>query len=408
MAGEADLVDWWWEEQVKGGKQFAAEESIARKVSILMADDLTSEVSPDVIEGPAEAVESLIKNRVLRRTRDGRLRFDHDLLADWSRVMHLRSLGDSALTFMRTNTENPPWLRAIRLFSQHLLERSPDLGRWRSTVSACSVIAKGGKEPPANDLQVLDAWLEGIAYCTDSLRVLNSVRADLFAQNGWLLGRFIRRLLHTGTIPDPVIQQRFQQIDADAAEAAAMRFRLPQPFLWRAVLAFLIANPDHATDLIPVELAETGAMWARLEEYAGKAVEYGWSRNVLALQIEAGLHKRQGKAVTNFKTTLPPVQSDLAQGITKDPYLSDFLTLRDDANERAVEDGLVAHVEAFLLELGAGFALVGRQLRIWRWAIGIGRELPRRKIRRKLTDLAKSGGVAKGGNTRAAFYLWTK
>ena len=120
---------------------------------------------------------------------------------------------------------------------------------------------------PANDLQVLDAWLEGIAYCTDSLRVLNSVRADLFAQNGWLLGRFIRRLLHTGTIPDPVIQQRFQQIDADAAEAAAMRFRLPQPFLWQAVLDFLIANPDHATDLIPVELAETGAMWARLEEY---------------------------------------------------------------------------------------------------------------------------------------------
>jgi predicted nuclease of restriction endonuclease-like (RecB) superfamily len=98
--------------------------------------------------------------------------------------------------------------------------------------------------------------------------------------------------------------------------------------------------------------------------YAGKAVEHGWSRNVLALQIEAGLHRRQGKAVTNFKTTLPPAQSDLAQGITKDPYLFDFLTLRDDANERAVEDGLVAHVEKFLLELGAGFALVGRQVHL--------------------------------------------
>ena len=98
--------------------------------------------------------------------------------------------------------------------------------------------------------------------------------------------------------------------------------------------------------------------------YAGKAVEHGWSRNVLALQIEAGLHKRQGKAVTNFKATLPPAQSDLAQGITKDPYLFDFLTLRDDANERAVEDGLLAHVEKFLLELGAGFALVGRQVHL--------------------------------------------
>ncbi|HVT29111.1 MAG TPA: PDDEXK nuclease domain-containing protein [Lacipirellulaceae bacterium] len=98
--------------------------------------------------------------------------------------------------------------------------------------------------------------------------------------------------------------------------------------------------------------------------YAAKAVEHGWSRNVLALQIESGLHKRQGKAVSNFKATLPPAQSDLAQGITKDPYLFDFLTLRDDANERALEEGLVGHVEKFLLELGAGFALVGRQVHL--------------------------------------------
>ena len=98
--------------------------------------------------------------------------------------------------------------------------------------------------------------------------------------------------------------------------------------------------------------------------YAAKAVEHGWSGNVLALQIEAGLHLRQGKAVTNFKATLPPAQSDLAQGITKDPYLFDFLALREDANERAVEEGLVAQVEKFLLELGAGFALVGRQVHL--------------------------------------------
>ncbi|MGA3007334.1 MAG: PDDEXK nuclease domain-containing protein [Opitutaceae bacterium] len=98
--------------------------------------------------------------------------------------------------------------------------------------------------------------------------------------------------------------------------------------------------------------------------YAAKAVEHGWSRNVLVLQIEAGLHTRQGKAVTNFKATLPPTMSDLAQGITKDPYLFDFLALREDANERAVEEGLIGQVEKFLLELGAGFALVGRQVHL--------------------------------------------
>ena len=98
--------------------------------------------------------------------------------------------------------------------------------------------------------------------------------------------------------------------------------------------------------------------------YAAKAMEHGWSRDVLAHHIDSGLHQRQGNAVTNFARTLPPAQSDLAQQITKDPYLFDFLTLRDDANERAVEEGLVVQVEKFLLELGAGFALVGRQVHL--------------------------------------------
>jgi predicted nuclease of restriction endonuclease-like (RecB) superfamily len=92
--------------------------------------------------------------------------------------------------------------------------------------------------------------------------------------------------------------------------------------------------------------------------YAAKAIENGWSRNVLALQIQSALHTRQGRAVSNFPATLPPPQSDLAQQITKDPYLFDFLNLRDDANERAVESGLLGHAERFLLELGAGFALI--------------------------------------------------
>jgi predicted nuclease of restriction endonuclease-like (RecB) superfamily len=98
--------------------------------------------------------------------------------------------------------------------------------------------------------------------------------------------------------------------------------------------------------------------------YAAQAVAHGWSRNILALQIDAGLHRRQGQAVTNFEATLPPAQSDLAQGLTKDPYVFGFLALGESANERAVERGLVAHVEQFLLELGAGFALVGRQVHL--------------------------------------------
>ena len=98
--------------------------------------------------------------------------------------------------------------------------------------------------------------------------------------------------------------------------------------------------------------------------YARMTLEHGWSRNILDLQIESDLYERQGKAVTNFKRTLPAPQSDLAQQTLKDPYKFDFLTLSADAIERQLERGLVDHIVKFLLELGAGFAFVGRQVHL--------------------------------------------
>lgn len=95
--------------------------------------------------------------------------------------------------------------------------------------------------------------------------------------------------------------------------------------------------------------------------YAEAAVGNGWSRNVLVLQIESGLYNRQGKAITNFQATLPAPQSDLAQQLMKDPYNFDFLTLTAEAQEREIETGLVEHIQKFLVELGIGFAFVGRQ-----------------------------------------------
>ncbi|OEE38254.1 hypothetical protein A1QO_02435 [Vibrio genomosp. F10 str. ZF-129] len=95
--------------------------------------------------------------------------------------------------------------------------------------------------------------------------------------------------------------------------------------------------------------------------YADKAIENGWSRAVLVHQIESKLINRQGNAVNNFNTTLPPVTSELVAQTLKDPYSFDFLSLSEAAKEREIEQGLMKHVSAFLLELGSGFALVGKQ-----------------------------------------------
>jgi predicted nuclease of restriction endonuclease-like (RecB) superfamily len=98
--------------------------------------------------------------------------------------------------------------------------------------------------------------------------------------------------------------------------------------------------------------------------YAEKTIENNWSRNVLVMQIESKLIERQGKAVTNFELRLPKPQSDLAIESLKDPYRFDFLGLTEEAQEREIEDALIKQVTEFLLELGAGFAYVGKQVHI--------------------------------------------
>ncbi|MBD3887316.1 DUF1016 domain-containing protein [Phormidium tenue FACHB-886] len=98
--------------------------------------------------------------------------------------------------------------------------------------------------------------------------------------------------------------------------------------------------------------------------YAEQAVENGWSRDVLVLQIESQLHLRIGGATTNFEQILPKPQSDLANSLLKDPYHLEFLTLSKDAQERDLENALVTHIRDFLLELGVGFAFVGSQFPI--------------------------------------------
>jgi predicted nuclease of restriction endonuclease-like (RecB) superfamily len=95
--------------------------------------------------------------------------------------------------------------------------------------------------------------------------------------------------------------------------------------------------------------------------YMNQCGQHGWSRNVLIHQIESGLYERKGGAVTNFEKTLSGTQSELAQETLKSPYVFDFLTLAEDHKERDIEQQLTQHVQKFLLELGAGFAFVGRQ-----------------------------------------------
>ncbi len=98
--------------------------------------------------------------------------------------------------------------------------------------------------------------------------------------------------------------------------------------------------------------------------YLQKTIQNGWSRAVLTHQIEGSLYSREGKAINNFKATLPQPQSDLASQTIKDPYNFDFLTIREKHDEKELEDALISQVTKFLLELGAGFSFISRQYKL--------------------------------------------
>ncbi len=141
---------------------------------------------------------------------------------------------------------------------------------------------------------------------------------------------------------------KYMRTFAEAWPDQAIVQRAVAQLPWRTNLALIekLADPDER-------------LW-----YAQRSVENGWSREILVLQIQSGLHRRQGKAVSNFALALPPADSDMAAQIFKDPYLFDFIGTADPRREREVEQALVDHVQKFLLELGAGFAFVGRQVHL--------------------------------------------
>ena len=98
--------------------------------------------------------------------------------------------------------------------------------------------------------------------------------------------------------------------------------------------------------------------------YVRKTIENNWSRAVMQNQVSVNLYEREGKAITNFAQTLPETQSDLAQAITKDPYNFDFLTMQEKFTEKELKDALLNDVSKFLLELGTGFAYMGKEIRL--------------------------------------------
>lgn len=182
----------------------------------------------------------------------------------------------------------------------------------------------------------------------------------------WQLGRLILTRQHAEGWGSKVVERLSADLRAEFPDMKGLS---------RSNLHYMRAFAEAWPEIVPQPVGQLP--WGHIRElldklddaelrrwYAEQAVGNGWSRNVLLNQIMSHLHRRLGAAPSNFSRTLPAPESELVQQITKDPYNLEFLGLGAEVAERKLEDTLVAHLQRFLLELGAGFAFVGRQYRL--------------------------------------------
>lgn len=168
------------------------------------------------------------------------------------------------------------------------------------------------------------------------------------------IGYMIRLVREYGFTP--ILQQPVAKLDASEKVPQSVAQMVPS-----AILPQLVAKIPWGHNILLMEKVKdlTARLW-----YMQQVVEHGYVRDTLLSMIKNNSYERHGKAINNFDVHLPPSQSGLVLETLKDPYVFDFLTLEEPFHERELETELIRHLEKFLLELGQGFAFVGRQYRV--------------------------------------------
>lgn len=214
--------------------------------------------------------------------------------------------------------------------------------------------------------QIAEGWGAGVIP-----RLAADLKNELPEQKGFSERNLKYMIRFAREYPESsIVQQPAAQLPSDDASPIVQQ---PVAQLARPGKQLQTAGPSAAADGQIIWLIPWGHHVLLMEKikdlptrlwYMQQTIAQGWSRNVLLLMIQGQAHLRQGAAITNFPSQLPPEQSDLALQALKDPYIFDFLTLEEPFHERELETHLLHHLEKFLIELGRGFAFVGRQYHV--------------------------------------------
>jgi hypothetical protein len=251
--GEADLIEWWWVQVVEQQQAASARGRVLRQLAEKLSDRLASELSIDEFVGDEGILSSLTREGICQLV-EGRLRFAHDLFGDWARQRQLLLQGPQLHIYLKGRLSSPPWHRALRLVGMHLAEQKESLKEWRALIAEFS-------DPNHESVLARDILLEAGIFAADAESVLHKIQPELVANDGDLLRRFLRRFLHSATIPDFRSVEFFRKEDPDLATEIAARSRLPFLPYWPPVLRWLHNNIQETIALAPVEVGKIAKLW---------------------------------------------------------------------------------------------------------------------------------------------------
>ncbi len=213
-------------------------------------------------------------------------------------------------------------------------------------------------------------WLKEIKQQIQSAQIKAALSANLeMIELYWSIGKSIIKKQETHEWGSSVVEQLSRDLKKEFPDVSGLsRTNL---FAMRQFYLFYKDVTEFVPQLVgQIPWGHTRLIISKVKNveialyYSQQTLENSWSRDILSMQIESKLYEREGKAITNFKKTLPKTHSDLANQTLKDPYIFDFMMLKKDAQEYEIEKSLTKHITQFLLELGKGFAFIGRQYEI--------------------------------------------
>lgn len=280
---ESDLINWFWSEEITGKRHGISRESLAISLAIIQADKLLSAIPSGILTQHGLSVSDLkyldvlAKDRIVD-TRNGVISFEHDLYRDWALTKKIVSeyQGGDLTSFLENRSDSPIWNRAIRLFGIYLLEQE-GVDQWQQVFDSFNT------NDSFKSTIIKDSLLEATCFASNPLSIINNVWDKLISEDGKLLNRLLKNLIHSATIPNSVLLENIKEIDPSIETYLASETRIPYWPYFITIINFLylkkeeLPNNSHGyvAKIVTMWLKHTSTSWPLRDKAAAIAIYIG-------------------------------------------------------------------------------------------------------------------------------------